>query len=107
MHCFLRTNSEEVRDRIKNSDIDVCSCCSFTDAEWLYGSHNSVHGIFPAKEGDWDAKYFGTKENFKEMFLTNNPDCVDCGEDVELFIKTIHGESQGRQSQAEIVTQLS
>lgn len=93
MKCFLRTNSPEIRDRIpKECDILVCGCALFPESEWLcFSGVNGVHGVFPADDPVYQS-LFGTKDNFKELFLERHKDFVDCGEDVELFIKTIKDE---------------
>ena len=44
---LLRQNSQEIRDAIKASCIDVCICANFVDSVWLYyyPTVGSVHGI--------------------------------------------------------------
>ena len=93
MKCFLRTNSPEIRKQITNAGITVCICASFPQSEWLtYSEANPVyhvHGVYPADDDEPEKFYFGDKSNFKEIFLEGAKDYLDCGEDVELFIKTV------------------
>lgn len=93
MKCFLRTNSEEIRNLLEKVGISVCVCAAFPQSEWLvHSSPNtpySVHGVYPADDDEPERVFFGNKDNFKEVFLQDRKDYVDCMEDVELFIKTI------------------
>ena len=100
MNCFLRTNSQEIRDKLLSEGIECCPCAEFPEAEWLDFSEVStkVHGIYPA-EYPFDQQYFGTKDNFRELFLERNKDSTDCGEDVELFIKIIKDERDDKESE--------
>lgn len=94
MKCFLRTNSEKIRGLLKEAGITVCVCAAFPQSEWLVHSSPSmpysVHGVYPADDDEPEGIFFGNKDNFKEIFLRDHKDYVDCGEDVELFIKTIN-----------------
>lgn len=98
MKCFLRANSTEIRQRLKDSGIEACICTTFNNAEWLSysecGKSLEVHGIYPGNDKEeWGTeRIFGNKDNFKEVFLSNNRDYMDCGEDIDLFIKAIKNE---------------
>lgn len=93
MKCFLRSNSPEIRKKLEENGIEVCVCCEFEGSEWISYSQatpGTVHGIFPGDNEElWSEDYFGTKETFKDIFLRDAQDYKDCGEDVDLFIKTI------------------
>lgn len=94
MKCFLRANSPEIRKKLEENGIKVCACCEFEGSEWISHSQSTpgtVHGVFPGDKEEhwWSEDYFGTKETFKDIFLENAQDHKDCGEDVDLFIKTI------------------
>lgn len=91
MKSFLRTNSKEIRARILNEGIECCPCSEFLDAEWLYFSNAKVHGVYPGNDEEEPGTefIFGNKDNFKNIFLADHTDCIDCGEDVDLFIKMI------------------
>lgn len=44
----LKENSPEIREKLKSSGIDLCTCCEFKDAVWLDYNHSVtplVHGI--------------------------------------------------------------
>lgn len=95
MKCFLRTNSPEIRNKLEENGITVCVCATFQSAEWL--SHSGinkrfqVHGIYPGdNKEEWGTEgVFGNKNNFKDIFLSDHNDYIDCGEDTDLFIETI------------------
>ena len=92
MKCFLRTNSLEIREALKKNGLTVCICAEFEKSEWLTYAPNApynIHGVYPAEDDEPEAYYFGNKDTFKEIFLANNKDFIDCGEDVEFFIRTI------------------
>lgn len=94
MKCFLRNNSPEIQQQLEDVGIECCICCNFTEANWLSYSGATpgmVHGIYPDYAGV--ESYFGTTwEEEKERFLKDNPESIDCGTDIELFIKTIKDE---------------
>ena len=91
MKCFLRTNSPKILRKLTKADILVCVCSGFNDAEWLSYNEIAVHGVYPGDDEEelGTELIFGTKDTFKDIFLEQNKDYVDCGEDVELFIETI------------------
>lgn len=92
MKCFLRANSKEIRDRLHEEKIYVCSCASYKDAEWLVCDKPPyVHGVYPGNDEEeiGTEVVFGNKDTFKDVFLSLRRDYVDCGEDVESFIKAI------------------
>lgn len=92
MKCFLKDNSPEIQQQLKDAGIECCLCCEFEDTFWLYYSSitpNIVHGVYPDTDGSsygWAGK---TREEEEKLFLKRNPDVIDCGTDVDLFIKTI------------------
>lgn len=90
MHYFLRDNSPEILQKIRDAGINTCICCEFKNANWLnyYTFVEEVHGIYPDEEREWSN--LNTWEGYKEYFLSElKPDSIDCGTDVELFIKLI------------------
>lgn len=105
MKCFLRTNSPEIRSKLEESGLIVCACCSFPTTEWLVysGVPPSVHGVFPGNdEEEWGTEgLFGNKDTFKDVFLSNHKDYIDCGENVGLFIETIKKLTEASMSQYE------
>lgn len=94
--CFIRKNTPELRDRLKDLGFVICPCVNFKNAVWLNTckiskdednlQKASIHGV-----GYWDETYpCSTVEEALNFFLwenenTNNPD-IDCGENEELFI---------------------
>lgn len=43
---ILKHNSEDIRNKIKQAGIDVCTCSEYKESVWLdYSGINSVHGI--------------------------------------------------------------
>lgn len=94
MKCFLRANSLEIRSKLEENGISACVCCAFSNADWLSYSEvtpNIVHGVYPGDdEEEWGTeRIFGNKDTFKEIFLSEHKNYIDCGEDVDLFIRTI------------------
>ncbi len=91
MRCFLRINSSKIREELKKY-VKLCKCTEFEDSEWLeYNSTDGrVHGIFPAEKDSLYIDIFGDKSNFKQKFLENNSNYIDCGKNVKLFIKLIN-----------------
>lgn len=94
MKCFLRANSPEIRKKLEENEIKVCTCCEFEDSEWISYSQATpgiVHGVYPGDdEEEWGTeRIFGNKDTFKEVFLSEHKNYIDCGEDVDLFIRTI------------------
>lgn len=83
--CFiLKENSEEIRKKITDAGIRVCTCASFVDADWLdYHTlvANGVHGNGYPYEGM-------TKEETRAMFLHEVKNPIWC-KDVEEFIRII------------------
>ena len=92
MHYFLRDNSPEILQKIRDAGIKTCRCCEFKNANWLdyYTSVGDVHGIYPDVEGEWNQGLPTTWEEYKEYFLSElESDSIDCETDVDLFIKLI------------------
>lgn len=92
MKCFLRANSPEIRLELAKAIIPLCRCTKFEDAEWLSYNGEVVHGVMP---GDDEEEFgteaiFGNKNNFKEIFLAEHKDYVDCEKNINLFIKLIN-----------------
>ena len=90
--CFiLKDNSEEIRKKILDADIDVCLCAKFVDADWLeYHTSiaNGVHGNGYPFEGM-------TKEETRSLFLHEVQNPVFCN-DVEEFIRLIKEFEDGK-----------
>ena len=86
--CYIRKNSKELQDKLKELGYRICPCCDFENAVWLstlisepFKGEPSVHGI-----GYWDEEFeVSTPEQECEDFAktTNN---IDCGTNEELFL---------------------
>ena len=88
---ILKMNSEEIRKKIVDAGIYVCSCASFVDADWLVFHtrvNNGVHGNGYPFEGM-------TKEETRALFLheVKNPVWRDT---VDEFIKLIKEFKDGK-----------
>lgn len=88
--CFIRKNTPELRERLKELGYNVCACSTFKHSVWLDTSVHtepcSVHGI-----GYWDETCdCTTEEEACRMFLEENKTSlipkIDCGTDEELFL---------------------
>lgn len=82
---LLKVNSSLVRDRIKNSGINLCKCCEFDQSVWLTFGHGTkkVHGEgYPIEELDM----YNVEDVLNYLYQTES-DIIDCGYDVEKFIK--------------------
>jgi hypothetical protein len=86
--CYIRKNSKELQDKLKELGYRICPCCDFENAVWLstlisepFKGEPSVHGI-----GYWDEEFeVSTPEQECEDFAktTNN---INCGTNEELFL---------------------
>lgn len=85
----LKENSPEIRQKIRDSGIDVCVCAGFKDACWLDFHPNlikgfnikSVHGVGYPYEGE-------TQESTLAIFLNEATNPYFC-KDVDEFIKMV------------------
>lgn len=81
--CFIRKNTKELRDKLKDLGYKICKCCEFEYAIWLnnYIPTNSIHGT------DYSNEEIGisAKESLN-LFLEENSNYVDCGTNEDLFL---------------------
>lgn len=59
---FITNNSEEIRNKLKESGFSICACAYFPDSIWLkYHPDNhyafNIHGEGYCNDGDWDENY--------------------------------------------------
>lgn len=59
---FIKNNTEEIRNKLKEAGFTLCVCTKFKDAIWLCYHPNKhmtydIHGEGYADEGDLDEKY--------------------------------------------------
>lgn len=94
--CFIRKNTPELIDKLKNLGFDICPCTQFKNSVWLdiYKEINSdqsdkpysIHGV-----GYWDEfEDIKSLEESLGRFLDENQNsqdpAIDCGENEQLFI---------------------
>lgn len=88
---FIRKNTPELRDKLKELGYHICPCALFEDSVWLHTSfltdEPTVHGI-----GFVDEEYTGRKTIQEELdfFLYENSKSqnpwIDCEDNEELFL---------------------
>lgn len=83
----LKTVSPQILDKLRESGLTVCICCEFEGTAWLVfrpGLPFDVHG-----EGyDFEELgLVGTEANLR-YFEKVTPNYIDCGTDIDKFIKT-------------------
>lgn len=89
--CFIRKNTPELRDKLKELGYYICPCALYEGSVWLHISYvyyPTVHGIGYIVE---DLTGRGTIQERLDFFLygnekSENPS-IDCGEDEEMFLK--------------------
>lgn len=77
--CFIRKNTPELRDKLKELGYRICPCALFKDSVWLsisFINTPTIHGI-----GQEELDLFLYEDEKSE-----NP-LIDCGEDEEMFLK--------------------
>lgn len=84
--CFIRKNSKELQNKLADIGYIICRCANFTNSEWLntLPINGTVHGkgYFDAEMEfpDW------TVEKELNRFVIENPSCMDCGTNEDLFL---------------------
>lgn len=85
MALVLKDNSPEIREKIRQAGIDVCSCAEDKDSVWLdFMNINGVHGVGYSDETDGNL----TVEQELARFQAEVKDIVYC-KDVDEFIDKI------------------
>jgi len=80
IECFIRKNTPELREKLKEIGYKLCICCEFPNWNWIHISEQGVHGISTIFDDEVDA-------NQSELFLEEKDNsCIDCYEDENLFI---------------------
>lgn len=90
---LLRQNSQEIRDAIKASGIDVCICANFVDSVWLdyYPTVGSVHGIGYPYEGMTSEQTISFIEYEWKQYDTKVIECKDVQEFIDKIFKSGYG----------------
>lgn len=87
--CFIRHNSKELRDKLKELGYKICPCCTFEGAEWLttYPLTNSVHGVgFANKEKNPNEDSpFETQQIEFNSFISDDM-YIDCNNNEAAFL---------------------
>ena len=105
-YVFLRKNSPEIRQAIKDAGLTLCACAEFKNAIWLDGYSDQmeydVHGNGYDDDGD-DALYKGmTPEQICEFSVAENKECgniiIDCKENVDEFMNQLRKCKRNNQS---------
>lgn len=84
--CFIRMNTHELRNKLKDLGYKICVCCEFKDAKWINNLifNSTIHGIGYSDEtrllNNW------TVEDELNLFLEENTRYIDCGTNKELFL---------------------
>lgn len=68
-HCFIRKNTEELRNILK--------------------MHGITQNKFDDDSGEWLAYNYGLYISVRKGYDRLFPDEIDCGDDEEMFMKTI------------------
>ena len=93
---LLRQNSQEIRDAIKASGIDVCICANFVDSVWLDYNQTvgSVHGIGYPYEGMTSEQTISFIEYEWKQYNTKVIECKDVQEFINEIKKSRDNESK-------------
>lgn len=89
--CFIRKDTPELRQRLKDLGYSICPCSEFEDSVWLRTSFitdkPTVHGVGYVNEDLTGRKTIEEELNFflSENYKSENPR-IDCGDNEELFI---------------------
>lgn len=86
--CFIRKNTPELRNKLKELEHSLCICTEFEGACWLVvtpGVHGTVHGVGYTSEEEFPGK---TTEEFLEEFLQEVEESgyIDRGTNEKLFL---------------------
>lgn len=97
---YLRANSPEIRQKIKDAGISVCICSGFDGSDILHCCRSIIQEIKDGKKLFYvhgigytdDDEPKGRHEYYIKEFLDdveNKDSAVDCGSDVDMFISEI------------------
>lgn len=87
-YCFIRRNTPELREKLRNLGHSLCLCTEFEGACWLSVNPNApytVHGVGYTSEEEFPGK---TKKEFLDEFLqvSEKRGIVDCKINEDLFL---------------------
>lgn len=85
--CFIRKNTSDLRNKLKELGHTICICTEFNDARWLKINPQApytVHGVgYTSEEMPWKSSE-EVLEKFEDE--AKQIDIVDCGTNEELFL---------------------
>ena len=83
--CYIRKNTPELRDRLKELGYHVCVCTEFEGAVWLNNllESSSIHGW--GFLGD-DAPFKTQEEALRVFEIESKDKKIDCGTNEDLFL---------------------
>lgn len=86
--CFIRKNTLELQQRLKELGYRICICAAFDDSVWLATSTetSAVHGKGFVDNSGWTN--MDTQEKALASFLRDaeKEGYIDCGDDEEKFL---------------------
>lgn len=87
--CFIRKNTPEIREKLKELGYRICACASFASNIWLYTYIDKEYNCYTV-HGFGDGTIEGSQEAALNLFLhenaTSENPAIDCGDDEELFL---------------------
>lgn len=80
--AFIRKNTLELQEKLKEMGYHICPCCNFDNAVWLVNltQNSSIHGI-----GYSDETMPMTVTEALRQF-TAETSAIDCGENEDFFL---------------------
>lgn len=82
--CFLRTNSKEIQERLKEIGLSICTCVEFPESVWLVCHKTTmtydIHGVGYEEDGS-------IKLSLENFLKAHKEDLIDCGMKDGYFIK--------------------
>ena len=89
MKAFIRKNTKELRNKLKNMGYTICPCTEYENAVWLdiLDLNNSIHGVGFVEEDLTGRKTVQAELDFflYENSNSKNP-AIDCNDNEEKFI---------------------
>lgn len=72
--AFIRKNTPELREKLKQLGHQICSCCN-SESGWLFTSHSDdVHAVHEVEKAEFLAD------------VNERQDMIDCGDNEEMFL---------------------
>ena len=93
--CFIRKNTKELQQKLKNLGYSICKCYNYDNAVWLKTYISNKEGRYEVHGVGYDSDEinlmgYDTIEKRLNFFLDENEKCenkcIDCGTNEELFL---------------------